>query len=63
MTDVETYHALRDIQRKIKYLRDLNTMGTKTDPVSKAAGLAYDNTYRMLDKLANRLYNEGIKGE
>ena len=35
-------------------------MGTKDDPVSRAASLAYDNAYGMVDKLANKLYREGI---
>ena len=35
-------------------------MGTKDDPVSRAASLAYDNAYAMVDKLANKLYRDGI---
>ena len=38
-------------------------MGTKDDPVSRAVGLAYDNAYNMVDKVANRLYREGILQE
>ena len=38
-------------------------MGTKDDPVSRAASLAYDNAYNMVDKVANRLYREGILQE
>ena len=60
MNQLETYHKLRDTQRKIKHLRDLNTMGSNDDPISRAAGLAYDNAYAMVDKLANQLYREGI---
>ena len=60
MNQLETYHKLRDMQRKIKHLRDLNTIGSTEDPVSRAVGLAYDNAYGMVDKLANRLYRDGI---
>jgi molybdenum-dependent DNA-binding transcriptional regulator ModE len=60
MNQLETYHKLRDMQRKVKHLRDLNTMGSTEDPVSRAAGLAYDNAYGMVDKIANQLYREGI---
>ena len=59
MNQLETYHKLRDVQRKLYHLRGLNTMGTD-DPVSRAAGLAYDNAYGMVDKIANQLYREGI---
>jgi molybdenum-dependent DNA-binding transcriptional regulator ModE len=60
MNQLETYHKLRDMQRKVKHLRDLNTMGSTEDPVSRAVGLAYDNAYDMVDKIANQLYREGI---
>jgi hypothetical protein len=60
MNQLETYHKLREIQSKLYHLRSLNTMGTKDDPVSRAASLAYDNAYGMVDKLANKLYREGI---
>ena len=60
MNQLETYHQLRDIQKKLYHLRGLNTMGTKDDPVSHAVGLAYDNAYGMVDKIANQLYREGI---
>jgi len=63
MNQLETYHKLREIQSKLYHLRSLNTMGTKDDPVSRAAGLAYDNAYGMVDKLANKLYREGITQE
>ena len=63
MNQLETYHQLRDIQKKLYHLRGLNTMGTKDDPVSRAVGLAYDNAYGMVDKLANKLYREGITRE
>ena len=63
MSDVDTYHKLREIQRKIKHLRDLNVMGPNTDPISDAVGKAYSNSYDMIDKLANSLYNEGINKE
>ena len=63
VNQLETYHQLRDIQKKLYHLRDLNTMGTKDDPVSRAASLAYDNAYNMIDKVANRLYREGILQE
>ena len=62
MNQLETYHKLRDMQRKLYHLRDLNTMGAD-DPVSRAVGLAYDNAYGMVDKIANRLYREGITQE
>jgi hypothetical protein len=62
MNQLETYHKLRDMQRKLYHLRGLNTMGTD-DPVSRAAGLAYDNAYGMVDKIANQLYREGIAQE
>jgi hypothetical protein len=51
------------MQRKIKHLRDLNTMGSTEDPVSRAVSLAYDNAYGMVDKIANKLYREGITQE
>jgi hypothetical protein len=51
------------MQRKIKHLRDLNTIGSTEDPVSRAVGLAYDNAYGMVDKIANQLYREGIAQE
>ena len=60
MNQLETYHKLREIQSKLYHLRSLNTMGTKDDPVSHAVGLAYDNAYGMVDKVANQLYREGI---
>ena len=63
MNQLETYHQLRDIQKKLYLLRDLNTLGTKDDPVSRAVGLAYDNAYGMVDKIANQLYREGIAQE
>ena len=63
VNQLETYHQLRDIQKKLYHLKGLNTMGTKDDPVSRAAGLAYDNAYNMVDKVANRLYREGILQE
>ena len=63
VNQLETYHQLRDIQKKLYHLRGLNTMGTKDDPVSRAASLAYDNAYNMVDKVANRLYREGILQE
>ena len=62
MNQLETYHKLRDIQSKLYHLRSLNTMGAD-DPVSRAAGLAYDNAYAMVDKIANKLYREGIAQE
>ena len=63
MNQLETYHQLRDIQKKLYHLKGLNTMGTKDDPVSRAASLAYDNAHYMVDKVANRLYREGILQE
>ena len=63
MNQLETYHQLRDIQKKLYHLRGLNTVGTKDDPVSRAVGLAYDNAYGMVDKIANQLYREGIAQE
>ena len=51
------------MQRKIKHLRDLNTLGPTEDPVSQGVALAYDNAYNMVDKLANRLYRDGITQE
>ena len=60
MNQLETYHKLREIQSKLYHLRSLNTMGSNDDPVSRAAGLAYDNAYAMVDKIANQLYREGI---
>ena len=60
MNQLETYHKLRDIQSKLYHLRGLNTMGSNDDPVSRAAGLAYDNAYAMVDKVANQLYRDGI---
>ena len=38
-------------------------MGSTEDPVSRAVGLAYDNAYGMVDKIANKLYREGIAQE
>jgi hypothetical protein len=35
-------------------------MGSNDDPVSRAASLAYDNAYAMVDKVANQLYRDGI---
>jgi hypothetical protein len=63
MNQLETYHKLRDMQRKIKHLRDLNTMGSTEDPVSRGVALAYDNACGMVDKIANQLYREGITQE
>ena len=63
MNQLETYHQLRDIQKKLYHLRGLNTMGSNDDPVSRAVGLAYDNAYGMVDKIANQLYREGIAQE
>jgi len=63
MNQLETYHKLRDVQRKIKHLRDLNTMSSSGDPVSYGVALAYDNAYVMVDKLANQLYRAGIEQE
>ena len=63
MNQLETYHQLRDIQKKLYHLRGLNTMGTKDDPVSRGVAGAYDNAYAMVDKLANKLYREGITQE
>ncbi len=63
MNQLETYHKLRDVQRKIKHLRDLNTMSLNGDPVSQGVALAYDNAHTMVDKLANELYREGILQE
>ncbi len=63
MNQLETYHKLREMQRKIKHLRDLNTLGPTEDPVSQGVALAYDNAYNMVDKLANRLYRDGITQE
>ena len=63
MNQLETYHQLRDIQSKLYHLRSLNTMGSNDDPVSRAVGLAYDNAYGMVDKIANQLYREGIAQE
>ena len=63
MNQLETYHQLRDIQKKLYHLRGLNTMGSNDDPVSRAVGLAYDNAYGMVDKIANQLYREGITQE
>jgi hypothetical protein len=60
MNQLETYHKLREIQSKLYHLRSLNTMGSAEDPVSRAVGLAYDNAYGMVDKIANQLYREGI---
>ena len=60
MNQLEIYHKLRDIQSKLYHLRGLNTMGSNDDPVSRAAGLAYDNAYAMVDKVANQLYRDGI---
>ena len=63
MNQLETYHQLRDIQKKLFHLRDLNTLGPTGDPVSRAVSGAYDNAYAMVDKLANRLYRDGITQE
>ena len=63
MNQLETYHKLRDAQRKIKHLRDLNTMSSNDDPVSRGVALAYDNAYSMVDKIANKLYRAGIEQE
>ena len=63
MNQLETYHKLRDAQRKIKHLRDLNTMSSNGDPVSHGVALAYDNAYNMVDKIANKLYRAGIEQE
>ena len=64
MNQLETYHKLRDVQRKIRYLRDLNTMNSSEEcPVSYGVALAYDNAYNMLDGVANQLYREGIEQE
>lgn len=60
MNQLETYHKLRDMQRKVKHLRDLNTMSLNGDPVAQGVALAYDNAYGMVDKIANQLYREGI---
>ena len=62
MNQLETYHKLRDIQRKLYHLRVLNTISAD-DPVSRAVGMAYDNAYGMVDKIANQLYREGIAQE
>jgi len=63
MNQLETYHKLRDMQRKIKHLRDLNTLSSNEDPVSRGVSGAYSIAYRMVDKLANELYHEGITQE
>ena len=63
MNQLETYHKLREVQRKIKHLRDLNTLGPTEDPVSRGVAGAYDNAYTMVDKLANELYRDGITQE
>ena len=63
MNQLETYHKLRDVQRKLKHLRDLNTMSLNGDPVSQGVALAYDNAYSMIDKIANELYRTGIEQE
>ena len=63
MNQLETYPKLRDVQRKIKYLRDLNTMTSVGDPVSPGVALAYDNAYNMIDGVANQLYRDGIEQE
>ena len=63
MNQLETYHKLRDVQRKIKHLRDLNTMSSNDDPVSYGVALAYDNALNMIDGVANQLYREGITQE
>ena len=63
MNQLETYHKLRDVQRKIKHLRDLNTMSLNGDPVSQGVALAYDNAFNMIDGVANQLYREGIEQE
>ena len=63
MNQLETYHKLRDAQRKIKHLRDLNTMSSNGDPVSHGVALAYDNAYSMIDKIANELYRAGVEQE
>jgi hypothetical protein len=51
------------MQRKIKHLRDLNTLSSNEDPVSRGVSGAYSIAYRMVDKLANELYHEGITQE
>lgn len=63
MNQLETYHKLRDVQRKLKHLRDLNTMNSSDDPVSYGVALAYDNAYNMIDGVANVLYRTGIEQE
>ena len=63
MNQLETYHKLRDVQRKLKHLRDLNTMNSNDDPVSYGVALAYDNAFNMLDGVANTLYRTGIEQE
>ena len=72
MNQLETYHKLREMQRKIKHLRDFNTAGfnryvSRCDysdaPVVRDVALAYDNAYNMVDKLANKLYRDGITQE
>ena len=60
MNQLETYHKLREIQSKLYHLRGLNTICSTEDPVSRAVSLAYDNAYGMVDKLAKRLYRDGI---
>ena len=63
MNQLETYHKLREVQRKIKHLRDLNTLGPTEDPVSRGVAGAYAITYRMVDRIANELYSDGITQE
>ena len=63
MNQLETYHKLRDVQRKIKHLRDLNTMSSSDDPVSYGVALAYDNAFNMIDSVANALYRAGVEQE
>ena len=63
MNQLETYHKLREIQSKLYHLRSLNTMGPTEDPVSRGVAGAYDNAYAMVDKLANKLYRDGIAQE
>ena len=63
MNQLETYHKLRDVQRKLKHLRDLNIISSNSDPVFDMVALAYDNAYDMVDGIANTLYRTGIEQE
>ena len=64
MNQLETYHKLRDVQRKIKLASpDLNYINSNEDPVAYAVALAYDNAYNMIDGIANTLYRTGIEQE